>query len=222
MKNLDLLIVDDHPIFRKGLKDILEIALTKVSIQEAENGEQAIHLLTQHTFDLVLLDIDMPKIDGFQVCKHLKTEQIEVKIIFLTMYKDENVFLSAMETGADGFLLKDNSAEEIITCLQTVLNHKKYVSSQIASYESTYLEHLNKKKQLKNLLRELTQTEMRTLKLVSENYSSKEIADLLFVTPKSVENYRSRICKKLGLELGSNSLIKWTLENKELLKQLEW
>jgi DNA-binding NarL/FixJ family response regulator len=138
------------------------------------------------------------------------------------MYKDTTVFDTAMELGADGFLLKDNTAEEIIECLEKVHKNQKYISQRLGEYQNQYQEYSKKKRKLKDLLDDLTQTERRTLKLVSENYSSKEIADILFVTPKSVENYRSRICRKLGLETGNNALVKWTLDNKELLKQIEW
>lgn len=219
---INILIADDHPIFRKGLVDILHIALSDCNIQEVSDGEQAIHFLQKHNCNIALLDVDMPQTDGFTVCKEIKANYPNTKVVFLTMYKDTTVFHTAMELGADGFLLKDNTAEEIIECLEKVRKNQKYISSQLGEYQSEYQEYSKKKRKLKALLDDLTPTERRTLKLVSENYSSKEIADILFVTAKSVENYRSRICKKLGLETGNNALVKWTLDNKELLKQIEW
>lgn len=220
--SVTVLVADDHPIFRKGLVDILRIALPDCAIEEASNGQQAIQFLQKHSFDLALLDVDMPQTDGFAVCKEIKANYPNVKVVFLTMYKDLTVFNTAMELGADGFLLKDNTAEEIIECLDKVQRNQKYISQLLGEYQNQYQEYSKKKRKLKKLLDELTQTERRTLKLVSENYSSKEIADILFVTAKSVENYRSRICKKLGLETGNNALVKWALDNKELLKQIEW
>jgi DNA-binding NarL/FixJ family response regulator len=219
---ITILIVDDHPIFRKGLIDILQIAMQNCILEEASNGEQAIQLLQKNTYQIALLDVDMPQIDGFGVCREIKANYTHTKVVFLTMYKDITVFHTAMELGADGFLLKDNTAEEIIECLEKVGRNQKYVSQQLGEYQNQYQEYSKKKRKLKSLIDELTQTERRTLKLVSENYSSKEIADILFVTAKSVENYRSRICKKLGLETGNNALVKWTLDNKEFLKQIEW
>lgn len=219
---ITILIVDDHPIFRKGLADILQISMPDCTLQEAANGEQAIQMLQKNTYQTVLLDVDMPQIDGFGVCKEIKMNYARTKVVFLTMYKDTTIFHTAMELGADGFLLKDNTAEEIIECLERINRGQKYVSQQLGDYQNEYQEYSKKKRRLKLLIDELTQTERRTLKLVSENYSSKEIADILFVTPKSVENYRSRICKKLGLETGNNALVKWTLDNKEFLKEIEW
>jgi len=219
---IDILVADDHPIFRKGLVDILQIAIPECVIREVSDGNQAIHFLQQHHYDIALLDVDMPQTDGFTVCKEIKVNYPNIKVVFLTMYKDITVFHTAMELDADGFLLKDNTAEEIIECLEKVQKNQKYISQRLGEYKSDYQEYTKKKRKLKDLLNDLTQTERRTLKLVSENYSSKEIADILFVTPKSVENYRSRICRKLGLETGNNALVKWTLENKEFLKQIEW
>lgn len=219
---ITVLVADDHPIFRKGLLDILHIALPNCNIQEVSDGQQAIQCLQKYSFNIALLDVDMPHTDGFMVCKEIKANYPNTKVVFLTMYKDITVFHTAMELGADGFLLKDNTAEEIIECLEKVQRNQKYVSQILGEYQNEYQEYSKKKRKLKKLLDELTQTERRTLKLVSENYSSKEIADILFVTTKSVENYRSRICKKLGLETGNNALVKWTLDNKELLKQIEW
>lgn len=219
---ITILVADDHPVFRKGLVDILRIAMTECFIEEVSDGQQAIRILQQRAFDIALLDVDMPQTDGFMVCREIKTNYPVIKVVFLTMYKDISIFHTAMELGADGFLLKDNTAEEIIECLEKVQKNEKYVSQRLGEYQNQYQEYTRKKRKLKNLLDDLTQTERRTLKLVSENYSSKEIADILFVTAKSVENYRSRICRKLGLETGNNALVKWTLDNKELLKQIEW
>ncbi|MCS7027418.1 MAG: response regulator transcription factor [Bacteroidia bacterium] len=217
-----ILIADDHPIFRKGLVDILQTSIPGCRIYEAANGKQAIEILLQNKIDIAILDIDMPQVDGFGVCKSIKENYLPTKVIFLTMYKESTIFHTAMELGASGFLLKDNTAEEIIDCLFKVQRGYRYISQYLGDYTNQYQEYTQKKRKIKSLIDELTQTERRTLKLVSENYSTKEIADILFVTPKSVENYRSRICKKLGLELGNNALVKWALENKELLRQIEW
>lgn len=217
-----ILVVDDHPIFRKGLVDILQVAMPDSVIEEVSDGEQAIALLNKHKYDIILLDVDMPQVDGFTVCKEIKTKNMYVKVVFLTMYKDVTIFQTAMELGADGFLLKDNTAEEIIECIKNIQKNRKYITHRIDESQTSYTEYTKKKRKIKALIDELTQAERRTLKLVSENYSSKEIADILFVTVKSVENYRSRICKKLGLDTGNNALIKWTLDNKEFLKQIEW
>lgn len=217
-----ILVVDDHPIFRKGLVDILQVAMPDSVIEEVSDGEQAIALLNKHKYDIILLDVDMPQVDGFTVCKEIKTKNMYVKVVFLTMYKDVTIFQTAMELGADGFLLKDNTAEEIIECIKNIQKNRKYITHRIDESQTSYTEYTKKKRKIKALIDELTQAERRTLKLVSENYSSKEIADILFVTVKSVENYRSRICKKLELDTGNNALIKWTLDNKEFLKQIEW
>ncbi|MCS7076395.1 MAG: response regulator transcription factor [Bacteroidia bacterium] len=220
--SITILVADDHPIFRKGLVDILQMSIQECVLYECSNGKESIDLLSQNKIDIILLDVDMPQVDGFSVCRYIKENNLITRVIFLTMHKDITVFQTAMELGADAFLIKDNTAEEIILCLERVKRGQKYVSQQLNDYQNEYQQLSQRKRRIKSLVEELTQTERRTLKLVSQNYSCKEIADILFVTPKSVENYRSRICKKLGLETGNNALVRWALENKELLQQIEW
>lgn len=128
----------------------------------------------------------------------------------------------ALNSGADGFILKDNSAGEIMDCIETVMNGKQYISKDMQKHLENIDVFRKKRNEMEKGLLSLTKTEKKVLQLVSNNLSSKEIALRMFITPKSVENYRSRICKKFGLETGNNSLLRWTLENKDLIKLLSF
>jgi DNA-binding NarL/FixJ family response regulator len=213
-----LVIADDHPVFRKGLAFILSSSYPNLELTECDNGLQALHIIKSEKPEIAILDIDMPEKNGLEVCKQLYEEKFPTAIIILTMYKEEEVLKKALLYGAKGYIVKDNSAKEIVTCINKVQNAEVYIGTGI----HTNIHQLDKElEQLKETLNSLTQVELKTLKLVSKRLSSKEIAELLFVSVKSVENYRSRICKKLGLDARNNSLLHWVIENKELLDSIK-
>lgn len=215
---MHLVIADDHPVFRKGLAFILGSAFQKLELIECDNGSQAYAAIKNQQPEIAILDIDMPEKNGLEVCKQLSEENIPTAVIILTMYKEEEVLKKALLYGAKGYIVKDNSANEIENCITSVLKGEVYIGRGI----NTSTQQIKRELQhLKEKLQSLTQVELKTLKLVSKRLSSKEIAELLFVSVKSVENYRSRICKKLGLDARNNSLLHWVIENKELLETIK-
>lgn len=216
---MHLLIADDHPIFRSGLKSLLQTAFPDAKITELDNGVEAEEYILKHKPILAILDIDMPEKNGLEVTLSL-AQNVATRFIILTMYNDAEMLRKALSNGASGYLVKDNTSDELVSCIETVLSGDKYVAKSLRKSKEIQAELL-KNAEIINRLDTLTQTELKTLKLVSEKYSSKEIADLLFVSPKSVENYRSRICKKLELDARNNSLLIWVLENKRLLTDFE-
>lgn len=219
---MKILVADDHPIFRKGLIDIIRSAVPGSDIIEAENGLQAGEKIESVKPDIAFLDVEMPGEDGIKICRSAKKNNTAAKIIILTMYKSGEVLNMALNSGADGFVLKDNSAGEIRECIESVMAGKQYISPDMQKHLNNMDVFRKKRNEIESGLLSLTKTEKKVLQMVSNNLSSKEIALRLFITPKSVENYRSRICKKFGLETGNNSLLRWTLENKDLVKLLSF
>jgi DNA-binding NarL/FixJ family response regulator len=215
-----ILIADDHPIFRSGLKDILGTAIHECTVVAVEDGKAAIEQLRTENFNVAVLDVDMPELDGLQVATLVQNEEIETRIIILTMFKDSEIFHKAMEANVNGFLLKEHSGKELLQCIDQVMLNKRYIGKGMEEKLAEHRKLVSERTQVEEMLDQLTQAEHKTLKLVNLNMSSKEIADRLFVTTKSVENYRSRICKKLMLPPGNNSLMKWVMENKEMLSKL--
>jgi DNA-binding NarL/FixJ family response regulator len=213
------LIADDHPIFRSGLKSLLNSVFKDIQIVEVENGKEAEEHIIKEQLDIAILDIDMPLKNGLDVCLSVQGKT-KARVIILTMYNDVDMLSKALDNGADGFLVKDNTSDEIVECVEAILNGEKYMAKVLRDSDKIQ-KHLKDKKEVIALLELLTQTELKTLKLVSEKYSSKEIAELLFVSPKSVENYRSRICKKLNLDARNNSLLIWVLEHKTLIEDFK-
>ena len=215
-----LLIADDHPIFRKGLMDLIQQAFPKVKIIECCNGAEAITGIINQTPDIAILDINMPEANGLEVCKKVVKEKTKTKIIILTMYQEKEMIKNAMLSGASGYILKDNAVDEIMDCVNTVWNGETYRGTAMLPYHIELSEEDKKKQQLVDGLKTLSQAELKTLKLVSQNKTSKEISELLFLSEKTVENYRSRICQKLELPPRNNSLVIWISENKALLSYI--
>ena len=215
-----LLIADDHPIFRKGLMDLLQTSFPKAKIIECHNGLEALNGVLHLKPEVVILDVNMPEINGLDVCKRLMKEQPGTKIIILTMYREKEMIKNAMLSGASGYILKDNAVDEIMDCIYTVLNGEKYIGTAMHPYHSELINEDKKKQLLIDSLTALSQAELKTLKLVSQNKTSKEISELLFLSEKTIENYRSRICQKLELPPRNNSLVIWISENKELLSYI--
>lgn len=215
-----LLIADDHPIFRKGLKDILQNSFPKASIHECHNGAEAMDCILKNTPQIAILDINMPEINGLDVCKRVIKKNPNSKIIILTMYSEKEMIKNAMLSGASGYILKDNAVDEIIECIQSVHAGEKYIGAAMAQHHNEFSKEDKKKQSLVERLKTLSQAELKTLKLVSQNKTSKEISELLFLSEKTIENYRSRICQKLELPPRNNSLVIWISENKELLSYI--
>ena len=213
---MKVILADDHPIFRSGLKFLLESSFDHVEIQAYENGSQVVENIPLFNPDIVLLDIDMPVLNGLEACSIIQRKHPDLAVIILSIHKTTDVIKLAFYKGARGYLIKDNTSEEIVECINWVLDGKTYLPL-ILRNQFDKREPDPRMELITDEINSLTPTELKVLKLVSKKYSSKEIANLLFVSPKSVENYRSRICKKLNLDARNNSLILWVMENKFLL-----
>ena len=216
---MQILLADDHPIFRKGLKALIEDSYEYCVVKEVENGEDAMKILMEESFSICILDIDMPEKSGIDVLRFIRERDLKVKPIILTMHNDELFFNEAFNEGAFGFLLKEDSSIEIAECMNNIIAGMPFVSKKLASFLENRSTFTSKMNEIRSAINSLSNAEFNTLKLVSVNKTSKEISELLFVTEKSVENYRSRICKKLNISGGSNSLYKWCVENKSHIKR---
>jgi DNA-binding NarL/FixJ family response regulator len=218
---MHILIADDHPIFRSGLKFLLEASFEDITIDQVENGEEVMRFLENQTPDILIVDIDMPIMNGLEVCKAVTDLNLTTKIVVLTFYKEMEMFKLAFFNGAKGYLVKDNTSEELVECLNTVLEGNTYLAKEVREAGKNLFSDGKVNFQLNEMIAKLSQTELKTLKLVSQKYSSREIADLLFVSVKSIENYRSRICKKLNLDARNNSLVLWCMDNKLILDNIK-
>ncbi len=213
-KVIKVIIADDHPIFRNGLRQIIESESSIKIIGEADNGQKALDYITELNPDIAILDIDMPKLTGLQVLKNIKNEN--TKVIFLTMYAEEDIFDEAMNLGIKGYVLKDSAVNDILDCITTVYADNYYISPSVSNFLVNRRRKLSELRSNNPHLQNLTITEKKILKFISENKTSKDIAHMLFLSPRTIENHRANISGKLNLK-GSHSLVKFAIENKSLL-----
>jgi len=194
-----LFIVEDHRLFREGLKAMLSLGPEYEIIGEAEDGLEAIRLIKKKKPDLVLLDLSMPRMNGLSVLREIKGSMPEVKILVLSIHESDQYVLQAFEAKADGYAIKDSSREELRVAIRSVLEGKKYISPGVAG---NVLEgYLDGRKTLKtkSALDTVTEREKEILKRLGEGYQNKEIADLVHISVKTVEKHRANIMAKLDL-----------------------
>lgn len=211
-----ILIADDHPVFLRGLSQIIREESRFNIVAEAGDGAKALEKIRELKPDIAILDVSMPKMNGFELARKLQAEQFKPELIFLTAYKDEEMFNEAFDLGAKGYVLKSSALDDIINCIETVVAGDYCISPVLTNFLVKRRSNSDTLERDKPGLKDLTPTELKIVKLVAESKSSKEIAAELFVSYRTIENHRSNICTKLGLS-GSNSLMKFALENRSKL-----
>jgi len=206
--NPAIVIADDHPLVLKGLQDFLHEKEYNV-LASAKNGKEALALIKAHTPDIAILDIKMPFFTGLQIAEKCKNANLKTKIVLITFEKDEKIYNEAKALGVYGYVLKEFALDEIENCISAVIKDKPYFSPELLAY----IEVDNGPEELKNL----TKTELKILKLIVENKTAKEIAEHLFISPRTVEKHKSNTIRKLGIEKTPNSLLIWAKENQNYI-----
>ncbi|MBI5602917.1 MAG: response regulator transcription factor [Deltaproteobacteria bacterium] len=195
-----VLIADDHAIVREGLRFILEANADIQVVGEAADGRQAVAEAKKVKPRIVVMDIAMPKLNGIEATRQLLEELSSVRIIILSMhYSTEHIF-QALQAGAKGFLIKESAGKELIRAVRAVYAGQRYLSQKVD--EILIEDYLMQRKKIKSPspLESLSPREREILQLVAEGKTSAAIADILFLSPKTVETYRSRLMQKLGLK----------------------
>jgi DNA-binding NarL/FixJ family response regulator len=202
-KKKRIVIVEDHTIVRQGLQSLLEDRDDLEVVGMAEDGLNAIRCVNEQQPDLVLLDLNMPKMDGISVIMEVKKNYPNIRILALTMHKDEDYILRAFKAGAHGYCLKASSQDELLMGIRTVLAGKTYVSPEISGkVMEGYLSDRMRVRE-KSSFDTLTQREKEILKLVGEGHQNKQISDYLCISVKTVERHRANIMTKLNIHTAS-------------------
>jgi DNA-binding NarL/FixJ family response regulator len=213
-RSISILIADDHPIFRNGLKLLLEKNENFALVGEASNGMEAWTSIQNLKPEIAILDLEMPELDGIQVARRVARHQIPVRLVILTMYKDPDLLRQALDLGVMGYLLKDDATMDVERCLKSVHEGNHFIAPGLSSHLLTRAGFRGNPSS--GHLEDLTPSQMEVLKLIARGLQSKEIGEELGISYRTVENHRYRIATRLGLK-GNNSLLRYALENKELL-----
>jgi two-component system, NarL family, invasion response regulator UvrY len=207
-----ILIVDDHPMVRRGLKQTIEEIPGEVKVDEATNGVEALNKARTGNYDVVILDIDLPGKNGMDVLEQIKHEKPTLPVLMLTMYSEEQLAVRALKTGASGYLTKGSAPDELVTAVQKVLSGGKYVSASLAEHLASMLQQAERKP-----YETLSNREYQVMCLIASGKTATEIARELFLSIKTVSTYRSRILKKTGTK-NNVELAKYALQNNLLSK----
>jgi DNA-binding NarL/FixJ family response regulator len=194
-----IVIAEDHTILREGLKALLSSDGGIEIVGEAKDGQEAIRSVEKHAPHMILMDLSMPRMNGMDAIREIKKRSPETKILILTVHKTDEYIQSALEAGANGYVLKDSSHIELSLAIRNVLDGKYYISPEISG--KIIGGYLQGKKPVKptTSYETLTQREKSILKLIAEGYKNKDIADFLCISVKTVEKHRANLMEKLDL-----------------------
>jgi len=212
---ITVVIADDHPLMRRGIMGFLVAAGVQI-VAEVGDGKDALAAILQHRPTVAILDVEMPRLSGLEVARAVRDEAIRSAVVLLTMYKDEDMFNAAMDAGAIGYVLKENAVDELLACVRAAAKGEPFISPALSRLLLQRAASADRLRQEKPGLDSLTPAERKILKMISEDKTSKEIADVLGISPRTVENHRANVSEKLNLR-GSHSLLKFAYDNKARL-----
>ena len=215
-----ILIADDHPLIRQGLRQAIETEPRFRVIAEAGDGDTALEQIEKFAPDVAVLDVNMPRLDGFAVARAIRDKQLPVEIIFLTAYRERSFFNQALDLGARGYILKDSAVTDIVSGIRAVTAGEHFTSPAMTSYlinRSGRGRHGTPQDNLPAGVKDLTPTERQILKLIAAYKTSKEIADELCISFRTVNTHRANICQKLGIH-GNHALMKFALDHEAELE----
>ncbi len=198
-KTYRIVLADDHVLIRHGIKNIINQVPTLQVVGEVSNGEELLKLIETGVPDMLILDITMPKISGIEVVGIVKRKYPRIKILMLTMHKSKGYFYSAMSAGADGYLMKDDSSEELLLAIKKIQEGKTYLSPALADdfTDDVLAAHRN---QQCSPFKGMTDREKEVLHLVVEGFTSRAMAEKLCLSPRTVDHHRSRLLKKFNMK----------------------
>lgn len=201
IKKIKVIVIDDHDLIREGLNRIISFEDDLEILGEGRNGSEALELVESKSPEVVVLDINMPKKNGLEALKEIKSKDKNIKVVMLTVENDKKTILEAIDIGADGYILKESAGSEIVNAIRNVYSGEKYIDKILIStifYNiKKDLKYYSKEKEIISLL---TKRELSILYEISKGLKNKEIAENLFLSEKTVKNYITGIFKKIKVE----------------------
>jgi len=209
-------LVDDHPIVRKGLREVIEEVEGFAVVGEAGDGEAALRLIEAERPDVVVLDVEMPRADGFSVLRALKEAPSKPAFVLLTMHGRQDLLRTAFELGVKAYVVKEGAMVDVVDAIRAVREGRPYISSELSAALLTRPAEAAATALPADWQGRLTRAELRVLRLIAEFKTSKEIGQELEIHYRTVENHRTAIAAKLGLS-GSHALTKFAVEHRDRL-----
>ena len=209
---MKILIADDHPIVRRGLKQLLGEAFDSVTVDEADDGHEAIGKVNGVTYDIVLLDISMPGINGLDVLKELKKNNPELLVLILSIYPEQQYAIRCLRAGASGYITKESAPDELALAIRRVLSGKRYISPSLADILARNLNATTPK--LPHEI--LSDREDQVMRLIASGKTTREIANDLSLSIKTINSHRTRILYKMEMK-NNAELIHYAIQNQLIL-----
>jgi DNA-binding NarL/FixJ family response regulator len=209
---ISVLIADDHPIFRKGLREIITAEPSLKLVAEVEDGARALQAIRAQLPQVAVLDVDMPHKDGITVARAIKEERLPVAVVLLTMHRNERFFNAALDLGVQGYVLKDSAVSEIVGAIRAVSAGRPFVTPLLTDYLLNRRQ-AHAQSNANTGLSTLTAAERRVMNLIAQYKTSQEVADELFISIRTVDRHRANIANKLDLK-GAHALLHFALEHK--------
>jgi two-component system, NarL family, response regulator NreC len=194
-----IVIAEDHTILRESLVSLLSCQVDLKVVGEAGDGLEAIRCVQDHSPDMILLDISMPRMSGLEAIREIKRIYPKTKILVLTVHKEEVYIFSVLKAGADGYIVKESDSAELLMAIRQVLNGHRYLSPGISGMIIDGFLEGKKMAPVRSPWETLTQRERQILKLIGKSHKNREIADLLRISVKTVEKHRANLIRKLGM-----------------------
>lgn len=213
---ISILIADDHPLFRTGVRVELERTLNFHVIAETGDGEEAFGLIGKLKPDVAVVDFQMPNLTGLELARKVEAVGLPTKVILLTMHRDRKIFFAALDAGISGYVLKDDAITDIGQAVQRVADGSHFISRELTDLLIEKNRAQTPGNSVAGSLQSLTATEKKVLALISDLKSNDEIAEALFISRRTVENHKVSLAGKLGLD-SSKQLLRFALQNKDRL-----
>ncbi len=197
---IKIILADDHRIFRKGLKSLFSEKKNIEVLAEADNGDEAVEATRKYKPEIVVMDIAMPKMDGIEATRQIRERFPDTEVVILSMHAKKAYIDQVLKAGAKGYVLKDSDEESLLSAIDTVHNGGFYLDSPIADQVLSDYFKDRSQKEVKRQSDPLSEREKEVLRLLAEGHSNREVADILCISRKTVENHRASIVRKTGIQ----------------------
>lgn len=206
---IKILIADDHPIVRVGIKRIIEDAPDMQCIAEVDNGDDVLIKIRKHDIDLLLLDISMPGPGFCEIMRRLEKHKPHLRILILSTHPEEQYAIRALKAGANGYLTKDHSSDELISAIRTIHSGQTYISSTMGEH---LVRNLTSNEKIQNMHDSLSEREDQILRMLGQGMRTNDIANRLSLSPKTISTYKARIFEKMNFN-NTAELVIYVVDN---------